>query len=394
MLGAPIPQPDHNSSVIPPELGGRRISKSRLPAATQQPDSVREPAESSAIAQFSQRIEETLWNRLAWHSVPAGNVDALTMVRAYNDSLNQLEKFLAEMQNLVRAICRANIEFRQEAGTTHEVARDLALDATLTEMVNSVADHWRPIKNLINGRLTSQLADVVRLQLHDSLHVSVHNLVEDFFSLFPKLAQQEIFGQVEWFPNGSCDYQFFKRVVIQSHLDSRQEVRREMFERPPEEEMTFERRETGRRRTIQHDSGVHTHRTARHFHSVMDAIRTSIGNSRVVMPLAVTEMVKEIPDWLYPCVEVIDGKIVREVIIERDTRVESWEQAVTVQDEPIYGCEPAVLIGPYVLTGWGPREIEAELQRRQKTQATAPEAAPQSLTAACLAAWESLRRQF
>jgi len=131
-------------------------------------------------------------------------------------------------------------------------------------MVETVAGHWRPLKNLINGRLTSQPADVVRPQLHDSLQISVRQLVEDFFNLFPKLAEQEILGRAEWFPNGSCDYQFFKRVVIQSHLDSHQEVQREMFERPPEEEITFERRETGRRRTIQHDSGTHTHRTARH----------------------------------------------------------------------------------------------------------------------------------
>jgi hypothetical protein len=261
MRDAQSTQSDRSSPAIPETLSGRRGAKSRLSATNRLSPHDQQSAQPPELARFSQQIEKTLWSRLAWQSVPAGNVDVLTMVRAYNNSLNQIEEFLAEMQNLVRAICRANIEFRQEAGTTHEPARDLALSTTLIEMVNTVADNWRPIRNLINGRLTSQSPDVVRPQLHDSLQVSVHNLVEDFFNLFPKLAHQEIFGRVEWFPNGSCDYQFFKRVVIQSHLDSRQEVRREMFERPPEEEITFERRETGRERTIQHDSGVHTHRT-------------------------------------------------------------------------------------------------------------------------------------
>lgn len=394
MAGATSQQSDHNSPVIPEELSGRPGSKSRLPATNRLSPPDQRSARSPELARFSQQIEETLWNRLAWQSLPSENADVLTMVRAYNDSLNQIEDVLAGMQNLVRAICRANIEFRQESGTTNEAARDAALSATLNKMIETVAGHWRPLKNLINGRLTSQPADAIRPQLHDSLQISVHHLVEDFFSLFPKLTHQEIFGRVEWFPNGSCDYQFFKRVVIQSHLDSHQEVRREMFERPPEEEITFERREIGRERTIQHDSGTHTYRTARHFHSVIDAVRTSIGNSRVVIPLSVTEMIQEIPDWLYPCVEVIDGKIVREVVIERDTLVENWEQAITVQDVPIYGCEPAVLIGPYVLTGWGPREIDAELERRKTAQATAAETTPRNLTEACRAAWQALKRQL
>ena len=106
----------------------------------------------------------------------------------------------------------------------------------------------------------------------------------------------------------------------------------------------------------------------------MNAVRTSIGNSRVVMPPQVATMLKHVPDWLYPFVEVIDGDIVRERIIERETRVDSWQDAtvseepIVVRDEPIYGWEPGVIIGPYVLTGWGPREVAAEQGRRESQQ--------------------------
>ena len=35
------------------------------------------------------------------------------------------------------------------------------------------------------------------------------------------------------------------------------------------------------------------------------------------------------------------------------------------RSEPIIGYEPAIIIGTFVLTGWGPREVQAEIQRRE-----------------------------
>jgi len=49
-------------------------------------------------------------------------------------------------------------------------------------------------------------------------------------------------------------------------------------------------------------------------------------------------LIKAIPTWLYPSVEVIDGDIIRERIIERDTGVEDWRVA-QVDDEPIVDWE-------------------------------------------------------
>jgi hypothetical protein len=102
----------------------------------------------------------------------------------------------------------------------------------------------------------------------------------------------------------------------------------------------------------------------------MNAVCTTIRNSQVVMPPQVARLVEQVPDWLYPFVHVIDGDIFRERIIEQDTGVETWTD-VHVRDEPIYGCEPGVIIGPYVLTGWGPREVGQEQARRKTVEKTA-----------------------
>jgi hypothetical protein len=119
----------------------------------------------------------------------------------------------------------------------------------------------------------------------------------------------------------------------------------------------------GRRITEDTDRGHHVHRHARHEHHVMNAFRTTLGNSRVIVPPQVERLIQAIPEWLYPQAEMIDGDIFRERIIEQDYRQEAWQE-VRVKDEPIYGCEPGVIVGPYVLTGWGPREVAAEQSRR------------------------------
>ena|GEM_PF-4866959 len=42
-----------------------------------------------------------------------------------------------------------------------------------------------------------------------------------------------------------------------------------------------------------------------------------------------------------------------------------------MRDVPIIGGDPSIVIGPFVLSGWGPREIQQEQERRQSIQDTA-----------------------
>ncbi|MCE5269542.1 MAG: hypothetical protein LLG00_16825, partial [Planctomycetaceae bacterium] len=114
--------------------------------------------------------------------------------------------------------------------------------------------------------------------------------------------------------------------------------------------------------------GKHYHRFARHEQHVLNAICTTIGNSQVVMPPQVVSLIEQIPKWLYPHVRVIDGDIFRELIVEQDAGVEDWTKQIEVRDEPIWGVEPAVIVGHFVLTGWGPREVGQEQSRRQSIE--------------------------
>lgn len=331
--------------------------------------------ENAADVDLPQQLGEAIWKQLPWVASPANRADRASLVETYIRSVAVLERYRTEVGQLIRAACVANIEFRQAVGETHQGARDAAVQKKIDEMLERVGSRWKPIRNVADAKLASQSTDVLGETFQQALEGAVDEFAREFFEMLARLVDRQLFGLVEWLPNQCCRYHFFRQVLIQENNGVSTSVHEAYFEDLPDRDPATGDRIIGRRTYQSVLRGKHYHRLARHQHDVMNSIRTAVGNSRVVMPPAVVSLVKAIPAWLLPLVQVIDGEIFRERIVEKDTRVEDWSQ-VTVRDEPIVGCEPGVIIGPYVLTGWGPREVQAELDRRRLAdEASAKESA-------------------
>jgi hypothetical protein len=279
------------------------------------------------------------------------------LTEVYVDSLQALERFRQDVQDLIPHLCEANLTFRQESGTTAEKARNEVLAQKLSEMTAKTRLDIRRAKNVVDADLLALPAEQADERLRASLEDNVECFVADFFDALDQLVDQQIAGLVEWTGQNACRYHFFREVVIQDHESTKRmsNGRRQSSASPTG---WVERINTTTR-------GTHTHRMARHEHHTTDAFHTSIDDSQVVMPPAVRKLVDNIPEWLAPIVRVIDGKLAREIVIERDIKKESWEQNEP-EDIPVFGCEPAVVIDHIVLTGWGPRDIDAELARRNE----------------------------
>lgn len=368
MISNSQPVPDAALLSLEVELGGRRFpqiwDQSRLLPSHR----IRKLQERTDDHPLAHQLAEAIWTRLAWATLPSLDADRQACVEAYVRSLNQLDQFRLDVEGVVRAACLASLEFRQALGETHANARDAALDAKLDEMLDQAACDWRSPRNVLDARTVSQPVETLRETLSAPLRSAVDDFSVQFFEMLAKLVDRELVGLVEWLPNNCCSYHFFRRIVIQENHGRSHHVDEQLFSQVAERDSVTGRRIIGRRtETKVNGRGVHYHRFARHEHEVMNAVVTTIKDSRVVMPPQVERLLGKIPDWLYPFVKVIDGDIFRERIIERDQKVSSWED-VQVRDEPIVGCEPGVIIGPYVLTGWGPREVAAELKRRDEVQ--------------------------
>lgn len=358
--------PDSDVLTLEVERGGRRFPEDLLRSASPPKNRIRKLVVQKREDQLPGLIAEALWNRLPWTAIDTtSDVSRDSIITAYIDSLKQIDHCREQVEELVEAACRANIEFRQALGQTNVIARDQALEEQLEKVVEEAELQWLPTRNVATGELMSRPADVYRQRLNAALEQATQEFAKELMQLFARLVDRQLFGLVEWLPNHCCRYHFFRQVVIQENTgEFRHVLSEELFNESLSS--TAQARETtfGRRSIERGQQGKHHFRLARHEHEVINAVRTSVGNSTVVMPPGVVDLVKAIPEWLYPFVEVIDGDIIRERIIERDTGVTDWKQS-EVFDEPIFGCEPGVIIGPYVLSGWGPREVDSELLRRR-----------------------------
>ena len=54
--------------------------------------------------------------------------------------------------------------------------------------------------------------------------------------------------------------------------------------------------------------------------------------------------------------------MIREIIVDQDLDIQEW---AVLHDEVQWHGDPALVLGPFVLSAWGPKEIQAELAKHQ-----------------------------
>ncbi len=311
-------------------------------------------------------LGESLWDRLPWSELPPGKLDRATLVQAYNASLERLDSFKQDVTTLLTSACRTNLEFRQAVGRTHEAARDQALESELQAMLSRANWKQTPQRSIIDADVVSQATRMLRRQLNAALSQAIDQFTAEFQKLLDRLVSAKLIGRIVWKPNHCCGYDFFKQVVVQENQGPRQS--KETINNPDASRQFGETIVSHEVTTRVHGEGRHVSQREEHEHVVINAVRTSIRESQVVMPPAVVELTNHVPEWLYSFVQVVDGDLCTESIETHSGKSKAW-QDVSITRRPIYGWEPAVIIGPYVLTGWGPREVAAELARRDAVAA-------------------------
>jgi hypothetical protein len=336
------------------------------------PTSDAPPVELAATedeAELTKQLCAHLWPRLHFSRWDDRGVDAKgPIVESYSASLQQLQRFHEDVWNLTRAICEANVEFRTLSGPAHEDAKRQAMERALDEMLQrarpAVAPH---VKNVVTAELIAEhTPEQLLIRLREALNEAVTDFAKSFESTLETLVDRQLCGLIEWTGSQTCRYHFFRRLVLQSHhgqTSSRGAVQRDR------------RSPTGWSQTVtETDHGQHVIRRARHEHHVMHAFHTAIGNSKVVVPDWARRLLNSIPQWLRPFTRIVDGDLVRERIFEQDLKKETWQstrvrhESAPAQDQPVFGWEPAIIIGGFVLTGWGPREVAAA--RHQQAEDT------------------------
>ena len=135
MANTTFSEHDTDAPTVEVEWGGRRFSP-LLDARPKLPQNrIRKLHASPEESQLPVRLGEAIRSQLVWNQVSADETERQPIVKAYIDSLNQMDQFRQDVEDMTRYACLANLEFRQAAGETDVQARDAVLDAKLDEML-------------------------------------------------------------------------------------------------------------------------------------------------------------------------------------------------------------------------------------------------------------------
>lgn len=291
-----------------------------------------------------------------------------TLFEKYADSLAVIERCLQDLLNVTKVLFNTNLTYDPPQPV---IVRNYVENALAAEISISLS----PPPNIATAELGSMPKDHVRDRLSRALAQVSQKLIEQFFDGLDLLLEKEKLGFSHWPGETAVNYRFYRTVVRARdaivHRTATQVVAPKNDRGPDWTVTQTLHREI---KAIPLDISVE-----HHTHDAIDAFTTTIEESKVVMPREVEALIKAIPDWMRPSIRIIDGYLIRERVEEKKRRSETVVTEVTESVETTYqqrvkprpfnpyshGFEPAVMLGTIVLTGWGPREIEATLKERE-----------------------------
>jgi len=295
-------------------------------------------------------LAESLWNSLPFsRREEISTRDPSELVTAYQASHAKLARAGAEIDRLFFAVARASLEIRDCWLVTGEKRRG-EYRRKLAQIRQSLSFEFSPDTPLPENLLLVDPPELVELRIEKRLRADIEQFVDAFFEKLDKLTGEDVLGEIGWDDDRRCTFHFFGHVLIRNAptLSARMErtVTRQGFT-----EITTDDKLTVARQTT-------THRTVRHEHRLENAKLDSLADCSMALPAGITEIVAAIPHWLKPVMRIVVGDCVHERIIEHDIGESVDEEVVrreSVRTERY--IDPAIVIGRYVLTGWGDGEI-------------------------------------
>ena len=288
------------------------------------------------------------------------------IVKCYEDSLRLLELRHQEVSDLLWEVCQRNLTV-QVSGFSASDPRIAEVESRLTRQrfEQAAFKHFKP-DSVLSAELLANSMQNVHSRLNRSLEQTTHRVVQSTFEAMDRLVDRSVLGVIDWTSDSVCKFHFFKEAS---------QYRREATHAQQSEIKYMEDEWKVEETTITNTQEVESRTRSRHEHHLMDAERVEIRSDAVVVPIAIQPIIDKIPAWLAPEAKIVTGQQFREDIIEQQCQKRVWLKEYIKTRKIRTHFDPAVVIGHFVLTGWGEQETLEEASRRHTitSQATRQE---------------------
>ncbi|MCA9064747.1 MAG: hypothetical protein KDA96_16865 [Planctomycetaceae bacterium] len=276
--------------------------------------------------------------------LPLRQFSAPTKVRlfeAYAACQDELSYMYEEAAKLLGKIVICNTEW-VSAGTSAPAVNAMTIQTALNGRQHEAEQLAFRTGSMARAELAAEPTPTIAMKLIEAVRDQTLQLLSSLNRQLAYLNAIEQVGTIDWIADDVCRYSFFANKVTDRKINS----------------STRSRVEANQRRTTTRNDFDRTFEHTRVTHDVIDALRHPLPADHVEMPPRVKMLVDEIPSWLHGVSAVVTGFEISEERNSRRAVVDQWSEShTTVEELPVQRRErthydPALIIGPYVLTGW------------------------------------------
>lgn len=241
-----------------------------------------------------------------------------------------------------------------------------SLDTACRPLLTALDYVFVPLQPVLTAEVIAQPLLAVQNSVKKLLQDANHTLTNQLFVSLHMLVELNVVGIIDWKDERTCKLNFFRHTIDQDLIESRKSTTVRRTERNTLAREEWEQLRVRNRYFVE-----------RHEHHVMNAEARQLGQVCHPIPREHDELIDQIPEWLHPHLRVLEGTLILEQIVERQLGENQWQsEPILRSTHETHELDPAILLGHFVLTGWGQRDVDREIHRRRREasfQTQAPE---------------------
>lgn len=312
------------------------------------------PTETHTLSPLFAQLHDVVWNQLPTTGVfQATSHDTIAQATAHCSEL--LRQRQNEIREFFRTLCYHVVQF-QVSGEQLPQARVDALDKARRPLLTALDHVLVPLQPVLTAELIAQPLPAVQSSVLKLLQEASHTLANQLMVSLHMLVELNVVGIIDWKDERTCKLNFFRHAIEQDQIESRKSTTVRRVERNTLVREEWEQLRVRNRYFIE-----------RHEHHVMNAEARELKQEIHPIPRKHDELIDQIPEWLHPHLRVLEGTLILEQIVERQIGENQWQSEPILRSTHVtHQIDPAILLGHFVLTGWGQRDVDREIHRRRR----------------------------
>ncbi len=346
-------------------FGDWTVPTSASPAMDHDTTSPDQPYEvlrkEAALAELSQYLEQQLKERVLVGELFVNAITLKQVIECYGAHVERLQKICDEWLAMLARLVHFN--GRWKTGDTPEALAgqiDVEIAKWRDDLLHAAKADTFANKTIVTAKLAVEPLSLVKLELTNHIHESLTRAKATMLNQLVNLVDHEVFGIMEWFASEKCCYHYFMRECDVEVKNSLKAIKINP--------LAF-----GKYRKIEtlYANGTTRRSLVRRVQHLVNAHSFSLGQNVFPIPRLQASIIADLPSWITPALKVVEGTIIRETVSFQDQGCHHWNVERVLQDKIQWHTDPALVLGPFVLSGWGQPEIEAELALREQEAQTA-----------------------